>query len=475
MRIVALIAFCAAFGSANADAGFRVVIDDDGVLRTVASSDAVSVQPASPADAQSTKSGTSSTRNPARPSAAENSATSTHAPKQQENAGQFDEMLGASLQTNAGLKASGARGKAANAAVWREWSALLPAIEAGGGLSDDKSSGTYSDGTLSVSMMLFDPAAFNRARSAKSQALSVHSEALVARDRLLISTAASWLRGIYALSAAKEYRSAVARLEKLRRSVVARKASGFASAAEVNAVDVRIASLRRELASFDEIAAKSRAEIESATGGHVKLTTDLPNDAALAGFTEDELSAMIVARSPTLQSALFASDAALFSSDAAKSEYLPKVRVSADYNAVGLGGYGTRQNDLTVGVRLSVPVFQGGYIASVAERSELAQASKWEAQDVQRRVQLQVETLFREREAAAEKRKQVNAESGELESLVKSLDAQYREGFGSIDELLNQQVSLARTKEQAVEVRTQQLYTAFQLIVLAGLADNVQQ
>lgn len=473
MRIVAYIAFVAALGACDASAGPRFYVDEDGMLRpvlpqalsgkTIQQAPAEKQAAALPAPAQAPA--------PiAGPAAGVTAAVSTH---QQDAGGEngLTRSLVATLETHPGLRASEARGRAARAVQWREWSALLPAIEAGGQVLRE-SGGKFGYGTVSVSMALFDAASYNRAKSAQSQAFAAWADSLATRDRLLISTAAAWLRGAYALAATAEYEKSVRQIEKLRGSVKARQGSGFASSADVSAVDVRLASLRRELAGLREVVAKAEAEIESITGGLVVLGGELPSDAAFRSHSDSELQSLTIARSPVLQSALHASDAARYQTEAAKGEYMPKLRVSSDYTSAGLPGYRPDGDDLSLGVRVSVPIFQPGYIASIAEKKELAEAARWQAQDVERNVLLQIETLLRERDAANEKRRQINAETAELNRLVASLDARYREGFGSIDELLNQQVALARARAQSVEVRTQQLYTQFQLMVLAGLADG---
>ena len=303
-------------------------------------------------------------------------------------------------------------------------------------------------------------------------AMAAQSDIVAQRDRLLIATAAAWMRGAYALKASREYRRSVAQLERLRKSVKAREKSGFSSAADVNAVDARIASLRRELANLDEIATKAQVEVDMLTAGRVKLTEELPSDAAIGAYGDTDLVRMAVERNPLLQSAVHASNAATHDSRAARLDYMPKLRMNGEYNSRGRYGDVSPRDDMTIGVRLTVPIFRPSQIATISEKKELADAAYWQARDVEKSVIMQLRMLLRERDAAAQKRRQAAQEAAELERLVGSLEARYREGFASIDELLNQQIALARVRAQAVEVRTQQLYTEFQILVFAGLADQ---
>jgi outer membrane protein TolC len=333
-----------------------------------------------------------------------------------------------------------------------------------------------SDWRAQFQWNVLDLSAWSRYRAAGSRLKAASWEERAARLR----TAAEVVRAYTGLQRAQQMvetaRANVELAERLRRLAESRKAAGAGTGIEIARAGVQAANEQARLAAARE--ERAAAELRLLRAMNLPLTArvevrdelrdvpaEIPDAAALAAEARQ-------AR-PELRAQEERRRAAGLGLEAARWERLPSVQAFGDYGVIGTGftsGFPTR----SVGVRLNVPVFDGG--RRDARRAEAAAVARQEelrtrdaGQQVEMEVRLAVEAL---RSAEAQARMAAEALALAEQELAQA-ERRTEAGVAPGLEVTDAQTRVARAREQRVNALYLKRAARVELGVAAGNLESV--
>lgn len=174
-----------------------------------------------------------------------------------------------------------------------------------------------------------------------------------------------------------------------------RLASRDATSIEVDVAEARVADARFALAGAGTAAAASAASYTSMVGAQPGKLAQVPVPVKRLPTTLDMAVELAARDSPLLRSAKHRVQAAQHAVSKADADRLPTVSLEAryehDWGYLPLG----RDDDISVGVRVSVPVLDGGVAAARGRQARLqGQQRALELDDLRRRLRARLATLW---------------------------------------------------------------------------------
>jgi outer membrane protein len=313
--------------------------------------------------------------------------------------------------------------------------------------------------SLGLNQVLFDLGRFEDWRASKANARSTEAQYVAAQQDLILRVAQAYFTVLTDADQLKFAQANEASLKKQLDQAQAKYDVGFAAI-----TDVADAKAQHDAAVAQVITAKNTlfndrealAQITGQPAGTLETLTDnLPLDAPTPDNI-DEWVKTALASNPSLQAQRDLAESARHSVTAAHAAHLPTLGASVSYSrnpAWGPGNLGnvggglpagatplrndTRRNDTTVGLVLTVPLFQGGGIIA---REKQAIAQRDQANDVleqdRRSVVSNTRNAFNAIEAGISS---VEAQRAAVESAKTALDATqagYQIGTRTIVDLL---------------------------------------
>jgi outer membrane protein TolC len=260
-------------------------------------------------------------------------------------------------------------------------------------------------------------------------------------------------------------KSAIAEARANLASAQQRDSVGLATIADVLQARTALSQEQLNLESIEGSLQTARGNLAAAMGISPSVQYEVgPLSDALpvrnVSLTVDSLIADAVARRPDLAAARAQAAAAVAQVRVTKSEGLPALvlgstagRTYADPNRYGGGSYG-----LTLG--LSMPLFTGfSHQYDVAAARARADAASAQADVVRQQVTTQVFTSYYTLQTSAQRVTTADDLLASAEQSEQVAAGRYREGVGSIIDLLTAQSALANARAQQVQSRWQ-WYTA---------------
>ena len=189
--------------------------------------------------------------------------------------------------------------------------------------------------------------------------------------------------------------------DRRQQSIRARQRVGDASRFDLSQTRARLARAEADLASSDVRLAVAEATLASLTG------TTAPPD--LSAFREASalpslavLQRMALGESPAVESSRLRAEAARLSVASSARERLPTVSITGAATASEeTSPVIDRETDLSIGLSLRMPLYQGGLVTSRTREDAAAyRSARHRADDQRRRVELQVATLYAELQGA---------------------------------------------------------------------------
>jgi outer membrane protein len=283
------------------------------------------------------------------------------------------------------------------------------------------------------------------------------------------------------LNSNRSLQDAVADVETAYYAVLAARAQVAAQAqqeaalrASLDAVDVRLrgglasyadqlraraalaeASLARQAAERDQ--AKREAGLKRAAGIPQTRMLVLDWETAPPAVPEsDALLADLLAEAqrqrPDLQALQAAAASARSEAERARAARWPSLALAANTGRTFFREDISPSTSYSVGVNLSVPLFDGGRLAAEARAAERdAERLQAEAESQRNQIALEVAEAWHDARHAQAQREGVAAQFDSASESAQAADARYRAGVGSLLELLTAQSDLARARQVRVQ------------------------
>jgi outer membrane protein TolC len=238
-----------------------------------------------------------------------------------------------------------------------------------------------------------------------------------------------------------------------------RRAVGVATIAEVLQARTAVSQARLALQQNDGSAASARGALATLIGLSPSAAFDVDTAEAAAPVatiteTVDSLMTFGLLDRADLASERAQVDTRRAEAREARSQFLPSLGLTGTTSTLWLGGNSEGHPSYSIGVALSIPIFNGlgwEYAARAAALTADAEAARLRTMEQQ--VALEVYQSYQQLRTAS----QSVATSDELyASASASVDAalaRYRQGVGSLLELLTAQSSLADARSQRIQSR----------------------
>jgi outer membrane protein len=397
------------------------------------------------------------------------------------------EAMTAAQESNPTLAAQRQRLRATREALPQALSAALPQVSLSGSASasDRDSDNPLLEGdrtetwssSANISQLLFGSGrVLASTRAARAQIAGATADYEGARQQLLLDVASAYanVRQAQAVVAARE--TNVSNLQQLFEYAQAQFEAGVVTRTDEAQAQARFAQARTQLV-------QAQGAMAAAVEAYRRLVGYPPSDltlpASATGLPSDLESALAIAvdNSPTLISAQ--ADTRLADANVASAAAQGRLNVTAE------AGYslGAAFNDDTsessndsVGVRLSVPLFQGGAIRSrTRQQRALRSASNLDLAATQRSVQETVTNswtgLASARSAVQSAREQVEAAELAYEGVRLEQETGLRstvEVLDQVADLLTAQIALAQAERDLIVAERQLLAAVGTLDIQAG-------
>ncbi len=310
-----------------------------------------------------------------------------------------------------------------------------------------------------------------RTRSAEAERDASHHSLAAVQNRIVFQVAESYYRLFQARELVKVREESVKQVEEQLKAVQARFKAQSAVRSDVLRVEVRLASVREALITAKNSLSLAWAVLENVTGvplaGRMLPEKLLPAPwsshlteilASAEGESNGEacsplISALAeaVSRRPEVNEINSRREAAEQRIRAAEAGKKPTLGVTSDYE-IFTGDFRSKQTDgsFTVGVNLSVNLFDGGRTKSMVRQ---AQAAARELDAQQRRVRLDitldVRRAYLQLKDATERLKVAETTVSNAEEILKQVQSRYANQTAPLTDLLDAQVALTEARVRA--------------------------
>jgi outer membrane protein TolC len=293
------------------------------------------------------------------------------------------------LDHNLGVLLAGHDTEAAQAERWTALSGLLPTISGSVTESRRKTNleafgfplgptfprvvGPFNvfDARVSASQPLFDLSAIKEASAASHRVAAAKLTYQSARDLVVLASANLYLQALAADARAQAARAQFESSQAIHQQAISLRDSGIIAGLDVVRAEVRMSTDRQRSTAAANDVEKTRLQLARVIGLPIgqqfTLVDDIPNVPDPTLSLEEALTRAYQERGDYL-AALERLKAAEAMRAAAVADHLPRVRVTADYGAIGLTA-GTALPTFNVTGTVDVPIFDAG-----RQQARLAQA-----------------------------------------------------------------------------------------------------
>ena len=223
--------------------------------------------------------------------------------------------------------------------------------------------------------------------------------------------------------------------------------AGDASRTDIAIAQANVESARSELDVARRTREETQADYKSLTGKPAPRKLKLSKPENLVSATLEEAVATAMQNNPTLQSARHSAIASEHNAKVVRGRYGPQVDAFGRYDKYLLDSQqDNRKDDYTIGVRLRVPLIDFASVPTIDAARHEAAENGYKALEQGRLLKRQVERQWSGYQSAKRRvsivRRQVKAVAQGLEGARR----EYKAGFRSITDVINEQVKLTRTK-----------------------------
>lgn len=262
----------------------------------------------------------------------------------------------------------------------------------------------------------------------------------------------------------------LADLERVQHVLDARAAAGANPAYDRVRLEVERGSLRARIASTGAELARARAELNAAIGGKPTTAPLLASEALPEPRPETrELVALVrraLVRRPEVAAGRYQANAAEARVRATRKRFIPEPELGVGYarwtNIAGLPS-GSAGGALLASATIALPLFDRGQ-GTVDRAVQESRAARVRERDVKHGVEREVASAFEQLRLATAAYVAFRNDAAQNAGNVRRIaEVTYREGRGTILELLDAYSSYLRVEEQALELRGAALSAGLEL------------
>lgn len=332
---------------------------------------------------------------------------------------------------------------------------------------------------VNLSQPLLDIPAYRRYQGAGRELDQGQYEIRAARQDLISRVAEAYLEVLSAQSQEVLAEREVEAVESSFEQVQGLYDEGLAAVTELEEVRARRDSARAALLRAESDVTVAQERLYELTGQHHTRLAGLDAAATLPEIEPMELDQWVERaeeRNPQIQAALVGLDATRHEMRAARAERYPTVSLTAGYSHRDeLDGtrFGREFDDLSIGVQVSMPLYQGGQIYARARGAQQRQYREQEDLERTRRgVHAEVRSAFLSLRSA---RREIQAQQQAVRSNernVEAMEAGFEAGERPVVDVVDAQRDLFQAERELAELRYAYLMDVFALRRGAGVLDG---
>ncbi len=391
------------------------------------------------------------------------------------------------LRNNTATRIAWANAQAAAASYGSQRGEWLPTIDADVTASRIKTAATQGrtavkqsvlQPSVTLSYLLFDfGGRSGRVGAARDQALAAAFSHNAAIEDVVLQIEVGYFQYVATRALLGAQRTTLREAETNLTAAEERRRVGVATIADVLQARTAASQARLTLESTEGSIQTTRAALALSLGLPANLPYDVDSTAAEAPIAQiadsvDGLIAAAVRGRPDLAAAQAQAQAAGARVSDARSALLPSLSVSANAGRPYTSSIPNGSNTYTISLGLSIPLFSGFSRQYDLRASEfLAEAARAQADAVRQRVVYDVFNSYYTLQTAT---RRVRTADDLLASAQQSSEValgRYREGVGTVLDLLAAQTALADARSQRVQARLAWSVSLAQLAHDAGLLD----
>lgn len=309
------------------------------------------------------------------------------------------------------------------------------------------------DARFNARQSLFDFSSIERYRAAKRAKTAAEFDLETARNQTAETVARAYLaaaRADAAVETAKANQALAEAIVKQARSV---KDAGTGTGIEVTRAQVQLSDTRQRLVVAENERRRTRLQLLRAIGlapsYEPVLSDPLAYRAAAAQTVEAALAAAKAERAE-VQAQQSREESARLGYGAAKAERYPTAGVFANYGSIG-GAINNALPTYTIGIRMSVPLFNGGLTET--HRAQAAAALRQEAirsRDLLDQIELEVRLALDALQSAEEQVRVAREGLTQSENELAQARRRYEAGVANSLEVTDAQTRLERARENSI-------------------------
>jgi outer membrane protein len=368
-----------------------------------------------------------------------------------------DAML-AAVQTNPSLAAQRARLNATREALPQAWSEALPQITLSAGASNSDTDRTTPDpasrrdwtATANGSQLLFASGRIiGTTRAARAEIRGAVADYNQALQTLLLDVTSAYAGMLQAQAVVNAQQTTTNNLSTLYRYAQAQFDAGVVTRTDVAQAEARLAQARTQLV-------QAQGSMAAAVQAYVRLVGHPPADLSAPGDAEGlptDLQAALDAAgrgSFVLAGAVAATDLADANVTVAASAGRPRVTLEASRSESGAWGHNSEGDEPvtdSVGVRVTLPLFEGGLIRSrTREQRALRTATNYDLVAAQRSVQESVTNAWTGLASARASVESAQQQVTASELAYQGIRLEQETGLRSTIDVLNQEQDLLNAR-----------------------------
>ncbi|MEM7300543.1 MAG: TolC family protein [Pseudomonadota bacterium] len=397
----------------------------------------------------------------------------------QEDSG-FRYTIAAVLRASDRLRASLHEANARHHGIGVARAKLLPTITASLSFSDsdlitgstntNTVTGLQSSSRIEVSVPIFSSGKHRyRTKSARAAARAADFEYLALEQQIAYEGVLAYLEIYLSRKREDAIHRNVAALRRIHRGLRAQYHAGFAGLTDLEIAAAELADMKEQLAEARGRRREAESAFESKTGLPAPIIHRRPRVEHNVPRTLRDALVRGLNGNARILSAVYTAQAARYNAKSVRGDYLPQVSLTGSYEHNRY--YETQRrpgNDLTVGVRLTVPVVDFGAFPAIHQARETALAEEYRARDTKRAIEREIRSSWisyhSNRKRAAVQLRRV----GHLKSAVYGTKKEFDAGFRPLSDLLRAQMDLTNARIKLAENEVAYLSAAYLMDISAS-------
>ena len=309
------------------------------------------------------------------------------------------------------------------------------------------------DARVNLSQSIFDLRAINASRAENHNLAAAELNVKTARDLVVLVTANLYLQSLAAAARVQSAQAQLQTAQALFDQATSLRAGGIVAGIEVLRAEVQLGTDRQRVTTVQNDLEKTKLQLARVVGLPPGQAFTLTEDIPLAPFPEITLEQALDRAYKTRPDYLAAQErvaAAEYERAAAAGEWLPSVRVNADYGRIGLTAADSEATYSLAGV-LNVPIFNGGRTKGRIIQAESDLRSRQsELADLKAGIDFDIRSAFLDLRSSTEQL-EVATRSRDLagQQLTQARD-RFAAGVASNIEVVQAQEAVATASEQYI-------------------------